>query len=70
MQNETETQSLLRNAKQALEAFREREREARKNLASAVEQTRKAKEKVEALFAKNEDELCAKKLADYRHCTK
>ena len=67
--NETKTQTLLRNAEQALKSYREQENEARKALAMAVESTRKAKEKWEALFAKEQDEAVARLLSEYRHCT-
>jgi TorA maturation chaperone TorD len=57
--NETKTQSLLRNAKQALAYYRQQEDEARKALAMAAETTRKAKEKYEALFTKEQNEAVA-----------
>ena len=67
--NETKTQILLRNAKHALESYRQQENEARKALAMYADSTRKAKEKYEALFAKQQDEAVAKFKAEYRHCT-
>lgn len=67
---ETQTQALLRNAKQALEAYRQQENEARKALASASESVRKAKEKYEALFLKEQEEAVKAMKADYMHCTK
>ena len=67
--NETKTQTLLRNAKQALESYRQQENEARKALAMAADSTRKAKEKYEALFAKEQEEVVAKLKAEYNHCT-
>jgi len=66
---ETQTQTLLRNAEQALKSYREQENEARKALAMAADSTRKAKEKYEALFAKEQDEAVARLLSEYRHCT-
>jgi len=67
--NETKTQTLLRNAKQALELYRQQENEARKALAMAADATRKAKEKYEALFMKEQEETVAKLKAEYNHCT-
>lgn len=67
---ETQTQALLRNAKQALEAYREKENEARKALASASESVRRAKEKYESLFLKEQEEAVKAMKADYMHCTK
>jgi len=67
--NETKTQTLLRNAKQALESYRQQENEALKALAMAADSTRKAKEKYEALFLKEQEEAAAKLKAEYRHCT-
>jgi hypothetical protein len=69
MINETKTQSLLRNAKQALDLYRQEENEARKALFMASESTRKAKEKYESLFQKEQDEAVAKLRAEYNHCT-
>ena len=66
---ETKTQTLLRNAKQSLEAYRQQENEARKALAMAAESTRKAKVKYEALFAKEQHEDVANLMETYRHCT-
>ena len=68
--NETKTQTLLRNAKQALAAYREKESEARKALASAEQSTKAAKAKYEELFAKEQNEAVAKMKSEYTHCTK
>ena len=68
--NDTKTQQLLRNAKQALASYRQQEDDARKALAMAVESTRMAKDKYEALFAKDQDEQVAKLRDEYNHCTK
>jgi hypothetical protein len=67
--SETQTQALLRNARQALDVYRDQENEARKELARAVELTRRAKEKHGALFAKEEAETVARMKAGYYHCT-
>lgn len=50
MNHETEDQTRVRRASEALAACRERENEARKALASAVESTKRAKERHEELF--------------------
>jgi hypothetical protein len=51
---ETETQTILRRAKDAVAHCREREEQAIKALASAREDTRKAREKYERLFLEEE----------------
>lgn len=56
--NETENQTRLRRAKESLATSREVEAAARKALADAVESTRKAKERYEELFAKEEQAEC------------
>lgn len=66
---ETENQTRLRRAKETLAACREAEAEARKVLASAVESTRRAKERHEELFALEEQHEIARRRADYRHTT-
>ena len=66
--NETKTQTLLRNAKQALESYRQQGNEARKALAMIDDSTRKAKEKYEALFLKEENEAVARLKAEYTNC--
>ena len=68
--NETETQIRLRRATEALAAYRSEENEARKALAAAVESTRKAKEKMEELFARDQAERVKQLEAEYNHCTK
>ncbi len=70
MRKMTKTQFLLKNAKEALEAYRNQENELRKALADAIETTRKAKEKYEDLFGKNEQEVAKALREQYRHATK
>ena len=54
MTMETESQTVLRRAKDALTYCRERQDQAIKALASAREDTRKAREKYERLFLEEE----------------
>ena len=54
MYNETENQTRLRRAHEALMSARSNENEARFALASATEATRRAKEKYDALFIEEE----------------
>ena len=51
---ETESQTVLRRAKDAIAYYREREEQAIKALASAKEDVRKAREKYEQLFLAEE----------------
>ena len=51
---ETESQTVLRRAKEALAYYREKENQAIINLASAREDTRNAREKYEKLFLEEE----------------
>ena len=53
--NETENQTRLRRAKDALELARLNEAEARAAVLDAVETTRRMKEKYEALFLAEEE---------------
>ena len=53
---ETESQAVLRRAKEALAYYREKENQAIINLASAREDTRNAREKYEKLFLKKKSE--------------
>lgn len=69
MINETENQIRLRRAKESVAAYQAAENEARKALASAVEFTKRAREKYEELFLAEQNRECAKRLADYNHCT-
>ena len=69
MTNETETQTRLRRAKESVAAYQSAENEARKALADAIESTRRAREKYEALFVAEENLERARKLKQYSHCT-
>jgi len=69
MTTETKTQYLLRNAKDSLQSYRDHENELRKALAAAAESTRKAKEKYEELFLKDQQEQVAALKKEYMHCT-
>ena len=69
MNNETENQVYLRRSKEALDIARTAENDARRALAQAVEQTRRAKEKYERLFEAEEKAEVKRRLSDYRHCT-
>jgi hypothetical protein len=51
---ETESQTVLRRAKEALDYYREREKQAIETLAGAREDVRKAREKYEQLFLAEE----------------
>ena len=70
MLHETENQTRLRRAKAAVESCQDAEAEARRVLASAIESTRRAREKYSALFLAEENSERAHRIADYRHCTK
>lgn len=54
MMHLTESQIILKRAKDSLETYREIEREARAKLNQAVEDTKRAKEKYEHLFLEEE----------------
>lgn len=54
---------LLRRAQEFLEHCREAENQARRELAGAIEQNKRAKEKYEALFAECEGRACARRKA-------
>jgi len=70
MNHETEDQTRLRRAKEALSACGEMENEARKALAAAAESTKRAKERYEELFIAVDKREAAKPRDQYRHCTK
>lgn len=70
MSGETEDQTRLRRAKEALAAYKLSEEEARKALAAAVEATKRAREKYEELFLAVENREAARLRASYNHCTK
>ena len=69
MTKETETQTRLRRAKEALAQAIEQENEARRALRRAEESRKLMKEKYEALFLKEEQEEVQRRMSDYRHCT-
>lgn len=58
MIHETELQVRLRRAKESFEYAKERENQARRELASAEETRRIAKERYEELFLAEEQEEC------------
>ena len=68
--NETEDQTRLRRAKEAITFCQERENEARRALASAVDSTKRARQQFEELFTEAEKRECARRLAAYDHTTK
>lgn len=70
MIHETEDQTRLRRAKEALAQYRQREDEARKALAAAVESTKRAKEKYEEMYLAEEKREVERLKASYLHCTK
>jgi hypothetical protein len=69
MSNETENQTRLRRAKEALAFCQAAEVEARKALASATESTKRAREKYEELFMAEENAERARRKNNYDHCT-
>jgi len=68
--NETENQVRLRRSKEALLCYRYTEDEARKNLAIAVELTKRAREKYEELFMAEEKAEQQRLIESYNHCPK
>lgn len=70
MKNETETQTRLRRAKEALRVAQDSENEALKALAAAVESTKRARAKHESLFIEEENAELRRRRADYLHTTK
>jgi len=69
MTRETENQTRLRRAKEALVALQAAEAEARKALADAIESTKRARAKYEELFCNEENAERARRLKDYYHGT-
>lgn len=69
MSNETETQTRLRRAKEALAAYQNAEAEARKVLAGAIESTKRARDKYAELFLAEETRERARRMDTYNHCT-
>lgn len=70
MSNETETQMRLRRAKETLASCREWEAQSRKELINAEAATKRAKERYEDFFAKEQVEEIARRKAIYGHTTK
>lgn len=66
---ETETQTRLRRAKEALYYARDKEAIARNALAIAVDDSRRAKEKYEALFLEEEMNEVARRKSRYNRET-
>lgn len=69
MANETENQMRLRRAKGAISYCQAAEVEARKALASAIESTKRAREKYTELFIAEESRERNHKIAEYNHAT-
>lgn len=69
MTKETETQTRLRRAKEALARAIEQENEARRELRRAEESRKLLKEKYEVLFLQEEQEEVQRRKSEYRHCT-
>jgi phosphopantetheine adenylyltransferase len=69
MADETETQTRLRRAKEALAAYQAAENEARKALADAVESTAWARRNYERLFLAEENRERARRINAYNHFT-
>lgn len=67
--HETETQTRLRRAKEALDAAREHERAAIQALHDAQHARERAKERYTELFHREEHEEAQRRLSDYRHST-
>lgn len=63
MSTEEEDNLRIRKANEFLAHCREVENEARRELMRAIEQTKRAKEKYEALFAECETRACARRKA-------
>ena len=70
MVEETELQTRLRRAKEALEYSVQKESEARQTLRRAEETRRIAKDRYEVLFLEEENAESARRKAIYNHCTK
>lgn len=65
--NETDNQI---RAKEAVTACQSAEVEASKALTNAVESTKRARERYEAIFLAEEQAECARLRSTYNHCTK
>lgn len=66
---ETENQTRLRRAKEALANYQAAETEARKALANAIESTRRARAKYEELFLLEEARERTNRINTYNHST-
>ncbi len=67
--HETDTQTRLRRAKEALDAAREHERSCIQALNDARKSKERAKERYSELFHQEEQEEVARRRAEYRHAT-
>ncbi len=70
MNTETEHQTRLRRAKEAVSNCQTREADAIKALAEASKDTKRARDKYEELFLAEEQREAARLRANYNHCTK
>lgn len=70
MIHETEDQTRVRRAKEAIAICQTRENEARKALADAAEATKRARAKYEELFQAAEQREVTRLKSTYIHCTK
>lgn len=70
MLNETEGQTILRRAKEAMQAANQKASDARRALADAEASAKRAKEKYEDLFMQEERREAARLRSAYDHCTK
>lgn len=69
MSNETENQTRLRRAKEAVAFCQAAEAKARKALAGAIESTKRAREKYEELFIAEEKLERSRRMSSYDNCT-
>lgn len=70
MLTETEGQTILRRAKEAMQAANQKASDARRALADAEASAKRAKEKYEDLFMQEERREAARLRSAYDHCTK
>ncbi len=70
MNTETEHQTRLRRAKEAIASCQSREVDARKALVDACDSTKRAREKYEELFLAEEQREAARRRQAYDHSTK
>ena len=70
MFNETEAQTILRRAKDAMQAANQKAADARRALVDAETAAKRAKKKYEELFLQEERREVARRRAAYDHCTK